>query len=57
MMQVQLGNSVEVITKGTTPTTLGKDFKESGIKFLRAQNVINGKVLLNDDILYIDENT
>tara|TARA_R110002126_G_scaffold208042_2_gene354992 strand:- start:9195 stop:10394 length:1200 start_codon:yes stop_codon:yes gene_type:complete len=54
---VELGNYVNIITKGTTPTSLGKNFVENGIKFLRAQNVINGKVLLNDDILFIDGST
>ncbi|MCJ8288448.1 MAG: restriction endonuclease subunit S [Crocinitomicaceae bacterium] len=57
MREIDLGSSVELITKGSTPTTLGKDFVSNGIKFLRAQNVINGKVLLNDDILFIDDQT
>ena len=57
MKEVQLGNAVELITKGTTPTTIGKEFYDSGVKFLRAQNVIHGKVLLNEDLLFIDTET
>ncbi|MDL5511732.1 restriction endonuclease subunit S [Arenibacter sp. M-2] len=57
MRIVELGSSVEVVTKGTTPTSVGKRFTESGVRFLRAQNVINGKVFINDDILFIDEET
>ena len=57
MRTIELGSSVEIITKGTTPTTLGYNFTESGVKFLRAQNVINGEVFLNDDILFIDKKT
>jgi type I restriction enzyme, S subunit len=57
MMQIELGKSVELVTKGTTPTSLGENFTESGIKFLRAQNVVDGKILIDDDILFIDNET
>jgi len=57
MIKVELGKNVNLVTKGTTPTTLGKDFTSSGVKFLRAQNVINGKVLINEDILFINDKT
>lgn len=54
---IELGKECEIITKGTTPTTLGKKFKSNGVGFLRAQNIINNNVLINDDILYIDNET
>jgi type I restriction enzyme S subunit len=54
---ILLGKEVELITKGTTPTTLGKEFTNSGIPFLRAQNVINGKVQIEEDLLFIDAET
>lgn len=57
MIYVELGTSVDLVTKGTTPTTLGKHFTESGVKFLRAQNVINGRVLLDEEMLFIDAST
>jgi len=47
----------EVVTKGTTPTTLGKQFVSSGIPFLRAQNINGSNIILNDELLFIDEAT
>jgi len=46
-----------VITKGTTPTTLGHDFTDFGVPFLRVQNIGGGSVTLNQDTLFIDERT
>jgi len=54
---VELTRVVELVTKGTTPTSLGDKFSDSGIKFLRAQNVLDGKVIIDEDILFIDEKT
>lgn len=55
--RVRLSEEADLITKGTTPTTIGKDFVENGVPFLRAQNVINGEVLIDEDILFIDYQT
>jgi type I restriction enzyme S subunit len=46
-----------VITKGTTPTTLGFEFSDRGIGFLRVQNINGGSVNYEKDILFIDERT
>lgn len=35
----------EVISKGTTPTTIGEDFQDEGIRFLKAENIFGGHVL------------
>ena len=35
----------KVISKGTTPTTIGSAFTSSGIRFIKAENIINGKVV------------
>lgn len=45
-----------VITKGTTPTTLGFDFSEDGVPFLRAQNVF-GSVDIEQGTLFISPQT
>lgn len=45
-----------VVTKGTTPTSIGYDFAESGIPFLRIQNLFDSTVSL-DDVLYISSET
>ena len=46
-----------LITKGTTPTTLGLKFEEHGIPFIRAQNIIDGKISFSKDALYISPET
>ena len=47
----------QLITKGTTPTTLGKNYLKEGIRFLRVQNLFNGKVNYFPDDLFIDDET
>lgn len=47
----------ERVTKGTTPTTLGKTFSETGVPFLRAENLQNGTIDLSQGSLFIDEET
>jgi type I restriction enzyme S subunit len=54
---IRLETITEVITKGTTPTTLGYDFTESGIPFLRVQNIAGGNVNYEKDTLFIDTKT
>lgn len=51
----RLADLCEVITKGTTPTTLGFDFSDAGIRFLRVQNIEGGTVKYDSDTLFIDE--
>lgn len=46
-----------LITKGTTPTTLGYAFSDSGVPFLRAQNLVDGSVSVEADPLFISEST
>ena len=52
-----VGEVCSIVTKGTTPTTLGKKFTKKGIPFLRIQNLQEGKVVLNEDTLFIDNET
>ena len=53
----RLADVSELITKGTTPTTLGFHFTDQGIGFLRVQNIEAGQVIFNQDVLYIDDQT
>ena len=46
-----------VITKGTTPTSLGHEFTDNGVPFLRAQNLVDGTISVEADPLYISEDT
>lgn len=46
MKKVRLGNIATVITKGTTPTTLGYDFVDEGINFVKVESISeNGEFL------------
>lgn len=55
--RVKVGDLATVVTKGTTPTTLGHDYVSDGIRFLRAQNISNGSVVFNEDDLLISPET
>lgn len=52
-----LASLSSVITKGTTPTTLGYAHTDSGIPFLRVQNIFGGSVNFDEDTLFIDSAT
>jgi type I restriction enzyme S subunit len=54
---MRLSDLCKVITKGTTPTTLGYNFCDKGVGFLRVQNIGNGRVNYERDTLFIDERT
>jgi type I restriction enzyme S subunit len=51
----ELVDLAHVITKGTTPTTLGLSFAESGVPFIRVQNIKNGQVDPTIEPLFISE--
>ncbi len=44
------------ISKGTTPTTIGADFTQAGIRFIKAENITHKGVLI-DPAFYISEET
>ena len=53
---VKLSEISEVITKGTTPTTLGFNYVENGIRFIKIENIShNNKLLDNDEYAFISE--
>ena len=47
----------DVVTKGTTPTTLGKQFTDSGIHFIKAEALNGDSGLDRGGFFYIDEDT
>jgi len=55
--KIRLSKLCKIITKGTTPTSIGFTFSDQGIRFLRVQNVSNGKVNYEQQTLFIDEVT
>ncbi len=55
--EVKLGNLCSVVTKGTTPRTLGREYVSNGIPFLRAENLLGDEVVLSPETLFIDDPT
>jgi type I restriction enzyme S subunit len=54
---VQLCDHCELITKGTTPTSIGRNFVNCGIKFLKAESISEAGITISDKIAFIDELT
>jgi type I restriction enzyme S subunit len=52
-----LGQHAIRVTKGTTPTTLGYSFADSGIPLLRVQNLRGDHIDFAEDVLYVSEET
>jgi type I restriction enzyme S subunit len=52
---VKLGDVCEKITKGGTPTTYGFKFQRSGVRFLKIENVKEGRVLTDSITDFISE--
>ena len=52
---VRLKDLCSLITKGTTPTSIGFDFSDEGVGFLRVQNVSGGRVNFQNGTLFIEE--
>lgn len=53
----RLGDECELVTKGTTPTSLGKSFTQAGIHFIKVESLDSGGNILQDMIAFIDETT
>ncbi len=53
--RTELGSLASLITKGTTPTSVGLRFTDRGVPFLRAQNLQQGTVRFTSEDLFIDE--
>ena len=54
---VRLGDESERITKGTTPTTLGRQYKSSGVRFLRVENISDDGTITGGKLRFIDQDT
>ena len=55
--QIPLSELCHVVTKGTTPTTLGKPFVESGINFIKAESILDEHSIDKSKFAFIDEET
>ena len=54
---VRLRQHCERITKGTTPTTLGRPYTSSGVRFLRVENISDNGTVAGGEPRFIDEDT
>jgi len=52
-----LGNVVSMITKGTTPTTLGRQYQTEGFNFIKAESIEDSGALLESKFAKIDLET
>lgn len=52
---IRLGDLSEVITKGTTPTTLGFDFVNEGINFVKIECITDTYQFIKEKMLHITE--
>lgn len=50
---MRISQIAEKVTKGTTPTTLGFSFMESGINFIKVESIDENGKFLSDKIAYI----
>lgn len=57
MTQVPLDDLCLIVTKGTTPTTLGKSFVSAGINFIKAESILNSHAIDRNKFTFIDEET
>lgn len=44
-----------MITKGTTPTTIGYNFTDSGVNFVKIENITSESKFIHDEMMYISE--
>lgn len=50
----KLGEECEIITKGTTPTSLGMVFQESGINFIKIESLTSKGDIIKEKVAYVD---
>lgn len=55
MKKIRLGDIASVITKGTTPTTLGYDFVDDGINFVKIESITEDGTFITDKFAHISE--
>ncbi len=53
----KLGDECKLITKGTTPTSLGKNFTNDGVNFVKVETLDADGRIIGDMVAFIDEET
>ena len=52
-----LGNVTSVVTKGTTPTTLGRQFQHDGVNFVKVESITDSGAIIINKLAKIDMET
>lgn len=55
--EVRLGEECKLITKGTTPTSIGRQFQDSGINFVKIESLSMEGRINESKLAHIDEET
>lgn len=55
MAKVRLGDIATVLTKGTTPTTMGFQFEDSGINFVKIESISEDGTFLKEKFSHISD--
>ena len=55
MEKIKLGDVASVITKGTTPTSIGYSFIEKGINFIKIESISEEGKFIKEKLAYISE--
>lgn len=55
MAKVRLGDIATVVTKGTTPTTMGFQFEDSGINFVKIESISEDGTFLREKFSHISD--
>ena len=55
MEKVRLGDVADVITKGTTPTSIGYEFVNKGINFIKIESITEDGAFIEDKFAYITD--
>ena len=53
----KIANIAEVVTKGTTPTTYGMSFVDSGVNFIKAEALNGGSALDSSGFAFVSDST
>ena len=54
---IRLGDESDLITKGTTPTSLGRNFIKQGINFVKVESLTEDGTILPEMLAAVDEET
>lgn len=54
-MRSTIGELAQLVTKGTTPTTVGFNFQDNGVNFLKAENIAEDGKFIVAEMMHISE--